>query len=89
MSDQSFFVRGKKAGIYIDLAGLAVTYFVFQKHSNTLDALTGTWVAAFTVFADKAPYFQAANMSLFIILYLAAYLFIVYSVRIAPMFGGS
>ena len=57
--DDVFFDRGKKLGIVIALLGLLFTYLIFYKVSNKLHALTGTLVAAFTVFVYKAPYFQA------------------------------
>ena len=59
MSDEVFFERGKKAGIAIGLIGILVTFLLFKHVSNTMEALTGTLVAAFTMFAYKAPYFQA------------------------------
>lgn len=57
-SDDEFFALGKRVGIVIALAVLAVVYVVFRLHSTAVDALTATLVAAFTVLVYKAPYFQ-------------------------------
>lgn len=59
MSDEDFFERGKNVGIAIGLAGLTVAFLLFRRVSKPTDALTGTFVAMFTVFAYKSPYFQA------------------------------
>ncbi len=76
MSDEDFFERGKNVGIVIGLVGLAVAFLVFSRVSKPMDALTGTLVAMFTVFAYKSPYFQtevlfyAINLVLFYLLLL-------------------
>jgi hypothetical protein len=59
MSDEDFFERGKNVGIAIGLVGLTVAFVLFNRVSKPMDALTGTLVTMFTVFAYKAPYFQA------------------------------
>ena len=58
MSDDAFFALGKNVGIAIGLVCLGVTFFLFYKASSLIDSFTATLVAAFTVFAYKAPYFQ-------------------------------
>lgn len=59
MSDEDFFERGKNVGIAIGLVGLIIVFLLFSQISEPLDALTGTVVTMFTVFAYKSPYFQA------------------------------
>ena len=59
MSDQEFFALGKRAGIALGIAVLAVAFIVFRLSGRREDAITGTLVAMFTVFAFKSPYFQA------------------------------
>jgi len=59
MSDQEFFERGKKIGIAIGLFGSTVAFLVLSRVSKPVDALTGTAITMFTVFAYKSPYFQA------------------------------
>jgi hypothetical protein len=58
MSDEDFFECGKNVGIAIGLVVLAVAFLLFSRVSNAMDALTGTLVTMFTVFAYKSPYFQ-------------------------------
>jgi hypothetical protein len=58
MSDADFFECGKNVGIAIGLTGLMVVFFLFRRLSTSVDALTGTLVTMFTVFAYKSPYFQ-------------------------------
>ena len=59
MSDEEFFALGKRAGIVLAIAVLAVAFIVFRLSGRREDAITGTLVAMFTVFAFKSPYFQA------------------------------
>ena len=59
MSDEEFFALGKRAGIALAIAVLAVAFIVFRLSGRREDAITGTLVAMFTVFAFKSPYFQA------------------------------
>jgi len=59
MSDQDFFEVGKNIGIAIGLIVSAVTFFLFNRVSNTVDALVGTLVTMFTVVVYKSPYFQS------------------------------
>ncbi len=59
MSDEEFFAVGKRAGIALGIAVLAVAFIVFRLSGHREDAITGTLVAMFTVFAFKSPYFQA------------------------------
>lgn len=58
MTNDAFFSLGKNVGIAIGLVCLAVVFFLFRQVANPLDSPTATLVAAFTVFAYKAPYFQ-------------------------------
>lgn len=74
MSDEDFFERGKNVGIAIGLVGLTVATLLFGRVSKPMDALTGTLVTMFTVFAYKSPFFQtevlfyAINLLLFYLL---------------------
>jgi hypothetical protein len=58
MSDEAFFKCGKNVGIGIGLGVLAIAFFLFSRVSKTVDALTGTLITMFTVFAYNSPYFQ-------------------------------
>jgi len=59
MSDEQFFVIGKRIGIAIGIIVLIVTFFVFKLGTRTMDAITAVLVAMFTVFAFKSPYFMS------------------------------
>lgn len=59
MSDDRFFARGKQVGIGIGLICLGAVFFLFCQKVHRFDSLVATLIAAFTVFAYKAPYFQA------------------------------
>ncbi|MBN1868541.1 hypothetical protein JW916_14765 [Candidatus Sumerlaeota bacterium] len=56
---QDFFEIGKRVGEVIAIVVLATFFCVLRVYAKTPDALAATLVAAFTVFAYKAPYFQA------------------------------
>ncbi|MFT5193995.1 MAG: hypothetical protein ACI85U_001001 [Candidatus Promineifilaceae bacterium] len=58
MSNDTFFAIGKNIGVGIGLLCLAVFYFLISQVAQPFDSVTATLVAAFTVFAYKAPYFQ-------------------------------
>jgi hypothetical protein len=62
MTDDSFFELGKKIGIVIALVVIAEAFLIFRRVASLCDALAATLVSAFTVFAYKAPYFQADVM---------------------------
>ena len=70
MSDEDYFERGKKVSVAIGIIGLFITYLIFNRVSHSLEAATGTLVAAFTVFVYKAPYFQAEVLFYIIGLFL-------------------
>jgi hypothetical protein len=95
MSDEDFFERGKNAGIAIGLVGLAVAFILFSRVSKPMDALTGTLVAMFTVFAYKSPYFQtevlfyAINLVLFYLLLLLVRNPQVRTAALAGLVGGA
>ena len=59
MTDQELFEVGKRVGIAIAIAVLGVSLFIMLRYVSSLDGLTAVLVAAFTVLAYKAPYFQA------------------------------
>ncbi len=59
MSDEDFFRRGKNVGILLGLGVLSVAFVLFTRVSTPVDASVATLVTMFTVFAFKAPYFQA------------------------------
>lgn len=58
MSDEAFFELGKNLGIAIGLLVLVGAFLIFSRFAEGLDALAGTLVVMFTVFAYKAPFFQ-------------------------------
>jgi hypothetical protein len=77
MSDQEFFQRGKNVGIALALLVSFVAFLLFRRFSTPLDASVATLVAMFTVFAYKAPYFQAEVLFYgigFILFYLLLFL---------------
>ena len=88
MSDQEFFERGKKIGI--GLFGSVVAFFVLSRVSKPVDALTGTLVTMFTVFAYKSPYFQA-EVLFYTINFLLFYLLLSFvqqpGIRLAALAG--
>jgi len=90
MSDQEFFERGKKLGIAIGLFGSVVAFFVLSRVSKPVDALTGTLVTMFTVFAYKSPYFQA-EVLFYTINFLLFYLLLSFvqqpGIRLAALAG--
>jgi hypothetical protein len=59
MSDEQFFVIGKRVGVAIGFVVLMVAFAIFKQGARTIDALTALLVAMFTVLAYKSPYFQA------------------------------
>lgn len=59
MSDAEFFAVGKRVSIGVALVVLVAASLVFSRYIQFLEAFTVTLIAAFTVFAYKAPYFQA------------------------------
>ena len=58
MTNDAFFALGKNVGIAIGLVCLGAIFFLFRQAAHSFDSLIATLVAAFTVFAYKAPYFQ-------------------------------
>ncbi|MEM7390875.1 MAG: hypothetical protein AAF492_00895 [Verrucomicrobiota bacterium] len=54
-----FFRTGQRIGVLVALAVLVMAYAVFRRAAEPFDALVATLVAAFTVFAYKAPWVQA------------------------------
>lgn len=59
MSDAAFFERGKTTGIIFAWVVLAAFFGVCARYVSAFEAMTATLVAAFTMLAYKAPYFQA------------------------------
>ena len=59
ISEYDFFLRGKIFGILIGITGSIVTFLILRSISESLETITGTLVAMFTVFVYKSPYFQA------------------------------
>jgi hypothetical protein len=59
MTRDEFFGVGKQVGIVLGLIVLAGTFLLFRSSGHPRDAVTGTLVAGYTVFAFRSPYFQA------------------------------
>jgi hypothetical protein len=59
MPDKEFFEIGKKVNTVISILVLIIFFYILRIYSSPFDALTAVLVTAFTVFAYKAPYFQA------------------------------
>lgn len=59
MTTKAFFARGKIVNAAMTLGLLIVVFFLFSVYLPKFDALLVTLIAGFTVFAYKAPYFQA------------------------------
>ncbi len=59
MTDQEFFDVGKGVGIAVAIIVLAAAFLVFWRYVHFMEGSSAALVAAFTVFAYKAPYFQA------------------------------
>lgn len=59
MSDEQFFALGKRVGIGVALVVVIASFFILLRYVQFLEAFAVIQVAAFTVFAYKAPYIQA------------------------------
>lgn len=59
MTDSEFFEVGKRVGIVTALVVLITCTFILIRYVRFFEACTAVLIAAFTVFAYKAPYFQA------------------------------
>ena len=59
MSDEAYFALGKQVGIGLALLVLGGTFYLFRRYTAPPDAIVATFVAAFTMLAYRAPFFQA------------------------------
>lgn len=59
MTDDEFFTAGKRVGIATAIVVLITSFFILTRYVQSIEAFSVIQVAAFTVFAYKAPYFQA------------------------------
>jgi hypothetical protein len=74
MDEETFFEQGKRLSVALSLIVLLGVYSVFRTVAREFEAVVTTLVAAFTLFAYKAPYFHpellfyGVNLGLFALL---------------------
>jgi hypothetical protein len=66
LSDEDFFVRGKRLNIALSVAFLIGLFFILQKHLPLMAATNLILITAFTVFIFKAGFFQAELLFYFL-----------------------
>ena len=90
MTYDTFFEIGKNVGIVIGYVGLIGIFFILNQVGRFLDVITSVLITAFTVFAYKAPYFQA-EILFYLISFSLFYLLILFlkkpSLKLAVFIG--